>query len=234
MKKIFVNCPYLIFMLVISYHPSYSCEADTRMDLAIDRVDSLLQANLVRVDHDLTGEGITVAVISDSFNCLGGAEAGQANDELPPTVTVLKEADCQTETTLDEGRAMLEVIHDIAPKAHLLFHAMGDNPNDLTQAVNRAAEQGAQIIVDDAAYFSEPMFQDGPASQAIDRLVAERGIAYFTSVGNAGLNSYQSAFMIAAARPWEKNTALPTTSIPIPTKPTPAKPSPSVPMPLPC
>lgn len=156
--------------------------------------DTITHANLARSIYDLSGEGITVAVISDSFNCLGGADVGQANGELPLAVTVLKEADCPIERTLDEGRAMLEVIHDLAPKAKLLFHSMGDNPSDLMQALNRVADHGAQIIVDDAVYFTEPMFQDGPASQAIDRLATERGIAIFSSAGNAGLNSYQAAF----------------------------------------
>ncbi|MCQ8181731.1 S8 family serine peptidase [Methylomonas sp. SURF-1] len=168
---------------------------------AVTQGDTLIGADLARNIYDLNGAGITVAVISDSFNCLGGAEIGQANGELPATVTVLKEADCQGEKTLDEGRAMLEVIHDLAPGASLLFHAMGDNPADLTQALNRVADHGAQIIVDDAIYFSEPMFQDGPASQAIDRLVAERGIAVFSSAGNAGLNSYQSVFSDSGTYP---------------------------------
>ncbi|MDT4292253.1 S8 family serine peptidase [Methylomonas sp. MO1] len=168
--------------------------ADVDTELVISQGDAILGANQARNSDLLSGAGITVAVISDSFNCLGGAEIGQANGELPPTVTVVKEADCKDEKTLDEGRAMLEVIHDLAPGANLLFHALGDSPGDLTQALNRVADHGAQIIVDDAVYFSEPMFQDGPASQMIDRLVAERGVAVFSSAGNAGLNSYQSVF----------------------------------------
>ncbi|WP_190303201.1 S8 family peptidase [Methylomonas rhizoryzae] len=163
--------------------------------------DHIIHAKQVCSKDGLSGQGVSIAVISDSFNCLGGADAGQANGELPPTVTVLKEADCQNERALDEGRAMLEVIHDLAPKANLLFHAMGDNPNDFIQALKTVAEHGARIIVDDAVYFSEPMFQDGPASQTIDRLATLRGIAFFTSVGNAGLNSYQSAFVDSGTYP---------------------------------
>ncbi|WP_140911833.1 hypothetical protein [Methylomonas koyamae] len=170
-------------------------------ETVISQGNALIHADFARAAYDLTGEGTTVAVISDSFNCLGGADEGQANGELPPAVTVLKEANCQNEKPLDEGRAMLEVIHDLAPNAKLLFHAMGDNADDFTQALNRVAEHGAQIIVDDAVYFTEPMFQDSAATQTIDRLVFERGIAFFTSAGNAGLNSYQSAFVDSGTYP---------------------------------
>ncbi len=195
---IFYNLMYKVVSLFVSL--SFVClsvkdvRAETASEPVISQGDLILGTNQARTNDALSGAGITLAVISDSFNCLGGAELGQASGELPPTVTVVKEADCKGEKTLDEGRAMLEVIHDLAPGANLLFHAMGDNPGDLTQALNRVADHGAQIIVDDAVYFSEPMFQDGPASQTIDRLVVERGIAIFSSAGNAGLNSYQSAF----------------------------------------
>ncbi len=195
--RIFKSTPkffYLGFTLCLICNPLKSSQADTIPKPVISQGDALVHADLVRALHGLDGKGITVGVISDSFNCLGGAAAGQEQGELPLDVVVLQEADCRNEQAIDEGRAMLEVIHDLAPKAKLLFHAMGSNYIEFSQALNRIADGGAQIIVDDAVFFQEPMFQDGLAAQTIEKLVFERGIAYFSSAGNAGQNTYQAAF----------------------------------------
>lgn len=183
---------YAGFTLCLICNSLSNAQADSKP--VISQGDALIHADTVRSSHGLNGEGITVGVISDSFNCLGGAGKGIEQHELPTEVTVIQEADCRNEDTLDEGRAMLEIIHDITPKAKLLFHAMGNNPIEFNQALNRMADGGAQIIVDDAVFFQEPMFQDGLAAQIIDKLVFERGIGYFSSAGNAGTNSYQRAF----------------------------------------
>lgn len=168
---------------------------------SITQGDRMILAEQARIRDGLDDTGITVGVISDSFNCLGGADSGQQQGELPSDIIVLQEADCQNESAIDEGRAMLEVLYDVAPKAKLVFHTMGNNTTEFSQALNRVADSGAQIIVDDAVFFHEPMFQDGLAAQTIDRLVFERGIAYFSSSGNAGLNSYQSAFVDSGSYP---------------------------------
>jgi hypothetical protein len=52
---------------------------------------------------------------------------------------------------------------------------------------------GARVIVDDVQYLSEPMFQDGPITQAIDAVVRQ-GTAYFSAAGNSGSQSYEQAF----------------------------------------
>jgi hypothetical protein len=64
--------------------------------------------------HAGHGSGVTIGVLSDSFNCLGGANADMSSGDLPPTVTVLEEAPgCSS--VRDEGRALLQIIHDVAP-----------------------------------------------------------------------------------------------------------------------
>ena len=68
----------------------------------------------------LDGTGVRVGVISDSYNSLGGASGDVSSGDLPGNVTVLHEG-----TGADEGRAMLQVIHDVAPGAQLLFAAAG-------------------------------------------------------------------------------------------------------------
>lgn len=186
--------PYFVFSTILCC-AGLDVHGDNHLHQpVISQGDFLMLADQARALYGLDGAGITVGVISDSFNCLGGAAAGQQQGELPADIKVLEEADCQNENAIDEGRAMLEVVHDLAPKAKLVFHAMGNNTTEFNQALTRVADSGAQVIVDDAVFFHEPMFQDGLATQKIDQLVYERGIAYFSSSGNVGQNTYQVAF----------------------------------------
>ncbi|HEX8506080.1 MAG TPA: PKD domain-containing protein, partial [Hymenobacter sp.] len=41
-----------------------------------------------------------------------------------------------------------------------------------------------KILVDDISYLNEPMFQDGVIAQAVEEVVATRGVAYYASAGN--------------------------------------------------
>ena len=68
----------------------------------------------------VNGSGIKVGVLSDSFNNLGGAAADEADGALPSTVQVLKDDPSGSGT--DEGRAMMEIIHEIAPGADRRAH----------------------------------------------------------------------------------------------------------------
>ncbi len=45
---------------------------------------------------------------------------------------------------------------------------------------------GANVIVDDVAYYNEPFFQEGPVANAIRR-VTEAGVTYLTAAGNNNL-----------------------------------------------
>jgi hypothetical protein len=87
----------------------------------------------------------------------------------------------------DEGRAMLQIVHDIAPKAKECFATA--NGGDLNFANNIRAladpkgKCGANVIVDDVGYFDEPFFSRGPISDAVDD-VAAQGVHYFSSAGN--------------------------------------------------
>ncbi len=93
----------------------------------------------------------------------------------------------------DEGRAMLQIVHDLAPKARLGFatanggevgfasniRALAGFPNE----PNAVAGFKADVIVDDIIYLAEPFFQDGIVAQAVDE-VAATGVSYFSSAGN--------------------------------------------------
>ena len=152
------------------------------------------QADFARPLFDVDGSGVTIGVISGSYNFLGGASTDIASGDLPGNVTVLKEgAPLGGEDPDDEGRAMMQLIHDIAPEARLLFHTAGDSEAELATAIRALANAGANIIVDDIVFTSQPFFQDGLAAQAVNEVV-NRGVAYFSAAGNDGRDAYQSNF----------------------------------------
>jgi hypothetical protein len=194
----------------------------TRTGAVTSQGDYAQRSDVVRVDHPaLTGAGMTVGVLSDSFDCFaayaqpgsGVPVSGQqgyasngftadyatdvASGDLPSNVNVLKEANCLdygAPTQLpfsDEGRAMLQIVHDVAPGAGLAFYTAENSEADFASGIGKLASAGARVIADDVGYFDEPFFQDGIVAQAIDAVEAQ-GVAYFSAAGNDGSLSYEN------------------------------------------
>src|SRR6185295_18726550 len=97
----------------------------------------------------------------------------------------------------DEGTAMLEIIHDLAPGAQLFFATAGGGLANFAQNIRDLRAAGCDIIVDDVGYFVESPFQDGQAPSVISptnggvvaqavKDVATSGALYFSSAGNSG------------------------------------------------
>lgn len=162
----------------------------------------------------ITGNGISVGILSSSFNCFatyalhpeipksgyqGWAYYGFTNTYnadvsagvLPAGINVLKDDNClsydptyQTPDS-DEGRAMAQIVHAVAPQASLLFYTADISEADFANGIGALAQAGAKIIVDDVGYFDEPFFQDGVVAQAINQ-VHNSGVTYFSAAGNDG------------------------------------------------
>ncbi|WP_409497190.1 S8 family serine peptidase [Amycolatopsis sp. cmx-11-12] len=127
----------------------------------------------------LDGEGATVGVISDGVRNLADA---QRNGRLPQSVTVLDPGPPVKDA--NEGTAMLEVVHDMAPKAQLVFASV-HGPGGLDGAMRKLAQHGVNIITHDIAIDVAPAFQRGQEAATADELAA-KGILLVTSVGNLG------------------------------------------------
>jgi hypothetical protein len=140
----------------------------------------------------INGSGIKVGVLSDSFNDLGGAAADEADGALPPASDIQVLKDLSSGGT-DEGRAMMQIIHDIAPGADLAFYTAFDSEQDFANGILALAAAGCKVIVDDVSYFDEPFFQNGIVAQAIQTVEAE-GVTYVTAAGNEASNAYQAAW----------------------------------------
>ncbi len=161
----------------------------------------IVQHRVDKLPAGVDGSGITVGVMSDSYDtnvAPNSAALDIASGDLPGVgnpagntepVVVLEDFPART----DEGRAMLQIVHDLAPKAKLGFATA--NTGELGFANNIRALAGdpaapnfragfkADVIVDDIIYLAEPFFQDGIVAQAVDEVVA-KGVSYFSSAGN--------------------------------------------------
>ena len=182
--------------------------AMARKHPVISQGDRSLRADIARRESGVTGKGIRIGVLSDSYDCAPGAfEPGapftraaqdKANDDLPRDVIVLKDLssapsfDCS-----DEGRAMMQLIHDVAPGSPLAFYTAFESQEDFAAGIRALAAAGSKVIVDDIIYFAEPMFEDGIIAQAVDDVYAD-GVAYFSSAGNDARASYESRFRLSA------------------------------------
>ncbi|MGC1953318.1 MAG: S8 family serine peptidase [Gammaproteobacteria bacterium] len=168
--------------------PAYS---ETNTGAVDSQGDRAMRSDIARADFGVDGSGLTVGVLSDSFNCLGGAEGDVASGDLPTGINVLDDSFCPNGT--DEGRAMMQLIHDVAPGASLAFHTSKNGMAGFANGIRKLRAAGAHIIVDDVVYFTAPFFQDGIIAQAVDEVV-EGGAAYFSSAANYARLSYEVPF----------------------------------------
>src|SRR5262249_44728554 len=137
--------------------------------LANNEGEQSLNANTARSTFGVDGTGVTVGAISDSLSLVGGGLADSVRTgDLPASVINLKEGPAGGE---DEGRAMLENVHDIAPGAGLAFASGFFGNVSMADSIRALANQAnAKVIVDDLSFADDPMFQDGIIQQAVDQV----------------------------------------------------------------
>lgn len=140
--------------------------------------DATHGADEARAYFGTNGSGVKVCVLSDGIDSLA---ALQASGDLPAVVDVLP----GQAGSGDEGSAMLEIIHDLAPGAALGFATAGPDEATFAQNILDLATAGCNIIVDDIIYLDESPFQDGPVAQSVNT-VTGNGVIFFSSAGNEG------------------------------------------------
>ena len=181
--------------------------AMARAHTAVSQGDHSLRADRARRETGVNGRGVRVGVLSDSYDCAPGAfEPGAAftraaqdiaSGDLPRDVKVLKDlASAPSGACTDEGRAMMQIVHDVAPGSPLAFYTAFVSQEDFADGIRALANAGSKVIVDDIIYFSEPMFEDGIIAQAVDDVYKD-GVAYFSSAGNDARASYESRFRLS-------------------------------------
>ncbi len=171
----------------------------SRAGIVTSQGDAAQGSDLARIVCGLTGTGTTIGILSDSYNAQEGEAYGIATGDLPGPgnpnknfVPVINLSDLPFGS--DEGRAMAEIVHDVAPQATLAFHTASLGQADFANGILRLADDvESDVIVDDVLYYAEPFYQDGVIAQAVDQVKA-KGVTYFSSAGNQARQSYESEF----------------------------------------
>jgi hypothetical protein len=135
-------------------------------------------------DEGFDGSGVTVGVISDGVDSLADAVA---TGDLPGSVLV-----AGTAGSGDEGTAMLEIVHDVAPGATLRFSS-GNTTATFISSISSLRDAGAQVIVDDIGFPDEAYFEDDIVAQAAQAAVVA-GVTFVSACGNSGEEHYADTF----------------------------------------
>jgi subtilase family protein len=167
-------------------------QVNATCDATISEGVGILNADDLRTSAGVDGTGVKVGVISDSFDKATAPATTAAqdivSDNLPGAAntcshTTASTIGAQPSTGSDEGRAMMQIVHDVAPGASLDFESAFISQPSFAASITKLADQGASVIVDDVTYYDEPMYQDGVVEQAVTGVRA-RGVDYFSSSAN--------------------------------------------------
>ncbi len=141
--------------------------------------DRAHNADTARQQFGVTGVGTKICALSDGIDSLA---TSQTRGELPASVDVIP----GQEGDGDEGTAMLEIIHDVAPNASLGFASAFNSDASFADNIRKLRfDANCDIIVDDVLYFKESPFQDWIIAQAVNDVTGD-GALYFSSAGNEG------------------------------------------------
>ncbi len=160
--------------------------------LGID-YEGVAAQNVGLLPPGITGAGVKVGILSDGVSCRA---VSQAADYLPDNVWV----DSAFPGVGDEGTAMLEIVHAIAPGATLAF--CGTDPNGhlttvtFLRCMDNLAAWGANVISDDIGFtfgYNDPegrKFLAGIAAFA----AAHPDVTLTSSAGNNNLGYFEADY----------------------------------------
>ncbi|MSQ13270.1 MAG: hypothetical protein EXR47_03860 [Dehalococcoidia bacterium] len=180
-----------------------------RVGSRLTQGDALLSFSSLRVAVGVNGSGVRVGVISDgiaglaAFIAAGDLSATTLNRDgagklVSTTGGVIAQSFRANGDLEDgaEGTAMLEIVHDIAPGAQLLFANVGTSLEFIAAVDFLAAN--ADVVVDDLGFFGNANDQTSALStnlaEELNRATnAMRG--YYTAGGYEALRHYAGLFV---------------------------------------
>ena len=167
--------------------------AVTKAGSVITEGDAIHRSDLVRAFSGLTGTGVKVGVISDG---VAARNSSRSTGDLPSSLEINEDLGGGGNDG-DEGTALLEIVHDLAPDARLAFSGAYTSLDMVTAilwlANNAFDGEGADIIVDDLGFYGEPYFEDGPVALAAADAV-EGGAVFVSAAGNFARRHYEGEF----------------------------------------
>jgi hypothetical protein len=143
------------------------------------------------------GAGVVVGVQSQGVASLSTI---QGRHELPAVTVVTSAAGGSNSQYADEGTALLEEVHAVAPNAGLAF-CESQTFVQYTACLQQFVNAGASVMVDDFMFLDQdPMSSGGTDVQALSQFLAQNpNVALFTSAGNANGSYWEGLYTPVAA-----------------------------------
>jgi hypothetical protein len=194
--------------VILQLKPMLSAGTSIAQGVNNHRVNRINKGYNPSAPLDFPGTGISIGVMSDSFNGSASADTAQVDEaagELP-AVVVLEDVSATNQPT-DEGRGMAQIVYDVAPGSKIAFatafggtvgfanniRALAGLPGFTKDPAIQKGFKG-DVVCDDVSYLDEPMFSDGVIAQAVNDVVTA-GVTYSSSAANNwGTDGYVSAF----------------------------------------
>eukprot|EP00276_Gloeochaete_wittrockiana_P011473 CAMPEP_0184652154 /NCGR_PEP_ID=MMETSP0308-20130426/9847_1 /TAXON_ID=38269 /ORGANISM="Gloeochaete witrockiana, Strain SAG 46.84" /LENGTH=658 /DNA_ID=CAMNT_0027086861 /DNA_START=26 /DNA_END=1998 /DNA_ORIENTATION=+ len=175
-----------VFSMLLGQEPEFSSEFSTKPSIGTMQME--------RLNSKYDGTGVTLAVLSSSYDAMNAAKADVKKGNLPgqgnphghkQPVFVLDDLKTFTSGN-DEGRAMLQVVHSIAPKSKLCF-CTGYKRKSITLFAKRIVDLAgppcnAKIMIDDVGYPDNPFIEAVSANSV--EAIYRKGVFYFSAAGN--------------------------------------------------
>jgi hypothetical protein len=152
---------------------------------------TIMRADQFVSQTGVNGAGVTVGVQSAGISSL---HTIQSRGELPAVQLVLPD-DGASSPAGDEGTALLQEIHAVAPGAGLAY--CGPNTFvEYTSCLSQLIGAGATILVDDLIFPQQDLLSsNSPAVQAIEQLLTGNpAIVLFTAGGNYNGSYWEGAY----------------------------------------
>jgi hypothetical protein len=209
----------------------YSKVPGPSLDATAAQTRAALNANNLSV----TGAGITIGVISDSFNSDNLPTADLGYGTVLPQQSAVKvlndftvsDGNSGSHVGDDEGRAMMQIVHDIAPGASLEFctsfgtqqdfsNGIAGSDTAFADAILALAANGCKVICDDVdvTALGAPWFQSGVITNAIET-VEQEGVTFLYAAGNQRDAPSQTATTATATYDPGYQSAWQSTSVPL-------------------
>jgi hypothetical protein len=201
-----------VMSVILQHKPMLNAGPSTAQGVLMHRVFRVNKGYNPGAPLDFRGTGISIGVMSDSFDASATttdrAADDQAVDELPSgdNMVVLEDLALGSSPT-DEGRGMCQIVHDVAPGARIAFATAFNGEVGFANNIRAlagltgftkppAVQKGfkGDVVCDDVSYLTEPMFSDGIIAQAVNDVIAA-GVTYASSAANNwGTDGYASVF----------------------------------------
>lgn len=207
--------------VILQLKPIHSVGAVTSQGINQHRANRVSTLYNSAATQNFDGTGMSIGVMSDSYDSQPSEEGGfttaamdVATQDLPGTgnltnsqpVVVLEDYN-PTPGATNEGRAMCQIVADMAPKARIAFASADVGEVGFANNIRAlaglpgftkpdAVQQGfkGDVVCDDVSYLDEPMFQDGIVAQGVIDAV-NAGKSYASSAANNwGTDGYASVF----------------------------------------